>query len=135
MPLNGGDRQDAMMRIAQIPSRLLGLHSTSAMHQHACNNLKAVGDPVLHFLKKDRLLANEIIVFPSFGADERDVCYRQQEPDPVASTLVIEFARVQQQTTWAVACPDEVDLISLDLRAPRRGRPQQRAELRQGPFA
>ena len=61
--LNGGDRHDPVVRIAKVSSGLLGLHLAGALHQHARDDLEAVGDPMLHLLQKDRLLAKEIVLF------------------------------------------------------------------------
>ena len=92
------------MGIPQMSTRLLGLHPAGALHQHACDDLKAVGDPVLHLLQMDRFLANVFVLFSGFGANERDVRYRQQEPD-AERAAVIKFAGVQQQTSRLMALP------------------------------
>ena len=118
MALNGGDGHDPVVRIPKVSAGLLGLDLAGALHQHARNDLETVGDPVLHLLQKDRLLANEIVLLPSFGASECDVGYRQQEPDAVFIP-VFELARVQHEGSRCMALPDEVDLIGLDLGASR----------------
>jgi hypothetical protein len=39
-----------MVGIVQVASRLFGLYPLGAQHQYACDDLQAVGNPVLDFL-------------------------------------------------------------------------------------
>ena len=95
MPLHGGDRHDPVVRIVEMSAGLLGLHFAGALHQQTRDDLEAVGDPVLHFLQKDRLLANEFVFLQGLGAGERDVGYRDQQPDAFMIP-VFEQMRVHQ---------------------------------------
>ena len=88
---------------------------------------------MLHLLQMDRFLANVFVLFSGLGANERDVRYRQQEPD-AERAAVIELARVQLQTSRLMALPSQFDFVGLDLGVSRSGRFQQRGELRKRPF-
>jgi hypothetical protein len=44
------------------------LDLAGALHQHARDDLETVGDPMLHLLQKDRLLAKEFVLLSGFGA-------------------------------------------------------------------
>jgi hypothetical protein len=134
MALNRVDRHDPVVRILEMSPGLLGLDPAGALHQHARDDLETVGDPMLHLLQQDRLLANEIVLLPSLGASKRDVGYRQQEADVVRNPI-FELARVQHQGSSCLAHSNEVDLIGRDLGAPGRGGSQQGRELWQCPFA
>lgn len=103
------------------------------MHQYARNDLEAVGDPVLDLLQEERFLANEVVLLARFGASGRDVRYRQEEPDVIV-VPVVELVCVQDPLPRLVTFAGQFELIGLDLGCARRGRPQQRRELRDGPF-
>jgi hypothetical protein len=62
---------------------------------------------------------------PSLGARERDIGYRQQEANSVTIS-VIELARIQHEASRYMILSEKIDLIGLDLGAPRRGGSQQR---------
>ena len=93
MALNGGDGHDPVVRIPKVSTGLLGLNLPGALHQHARDDLETVGDPMLHLLQKNRFLAKEIIFLPSFSACDRDIGYRQQEPNLIRIPI-FEFAGV-----------------------------------------
>ena len=117
-----------------MPARLFGLHLTRALHQHARDDLQAVGDTVLQLLQQQALVANQILVQlprnPRFG----DIRNRQQQPDR-AALAIVQFVRVQHETARVLPFADQVELIILDLRQARRRGAQQRLQLRDRPFA
>jgi hypothetical protein len=53
--LHRGDGHQPAVRVVEVPSGLVGLHLAGGLHQDTGNNLKAVRNPVLNFLQKDRL--------------------------------------------------------------------------------
>lgn len=64
-----------------MPPSFVGLHLTSALHQHAGDDLKAVCHPVLDFLQQHRLVANEIILEAGLGARIRHVGDGEKQAD------------------------------------------------------
>jgi hypothetical protein len=63
--------------IVQVQANLLGLHGPRLEKKNASDNLKAVGDAMLHFLQQDFLLAKQIVFFPLSTAAVGYVFYRQ----------------------------------------------------------
>ena len=54
--LHGGHRHHPLMRVLQMQACLFRLYGACLEKQDAGNELEAVGDPVLHFLKQQLLL-------------------------------------------------------------------------------
>src|SRR3546814_13679363 len=67
--LKGRDRHYAVVGVVEMASCLLGLHPPRALHEHAGDDLAAVGNALLEFLEPDRLLAQKVIL--EFFADAR----------------------------------------------------------------
>src|SRR3546814_7389658 len=67
--LKGRDRHYAVVGVVEMASCLLGLHPPRALHEHAGDDLEAVGNAMLEFLEQDRLLAQQVIL--EFFADAR----------------------------------------------------------------
>ena len=83
-----------MMRVLKVSARLFRLHLAGALHQNACDDLEALGDPMLDFLQKYGLLANEIVLLPGFGSRKSNVGNREKEPD-AGVVAVVELAGVR----------------------------------------
>src|SRR3546814_20741895 len=49
--LKGRDRHYAVVGVVEIASCLLGLHTPRALHEHAGDDLEAVGNAMLEFLE------------------------------------------------------------------------------------
>ena len=47
--LHRGDRQDPMMGVLEVSASFVGLDLASRLHENACDDLEAVGDPMLDF--------------------------------------------------------------------------------------
>ena len=124
MALHGGDRHDPMMCVLKVSASFFGLHVAGGLHQHACDDLEAVGDPVLDFLEKYRLLPNEVIFLPSFGSGECHVGHREKEPNVVVIT-VVELAGVYDQVPRLPSLSDEINFVGGYFGAPRGSRLQQ----------
>src|SRR3546814_4278804 len=60
--LEAGDRHDPAVGIVEMAARLLWLHPPRALHEHAGDDLEAVGDAVLKLLEQDRLLAQQVVL-------------------------------------------------------------------------
>ena len=78
MLLQGGDGHDALMCVEQMGSGFLGLHLARALHENACDDLKGIGDPMLQFLKQNRLVSQQVVLvlsrsFFSFSAARASV--------------------------------------------------------------
>src|SRR4029079_6437576 len=71
-------RNDALVRVTQVLPDLLGLHRPSFEQKNACDNLKAVGNAVLHLLEQDFLLLKQFILFAINLAAPRHVLNRQK---------------------------------------------------------
>jgi len=77
LALNGGNRHDAVVGITEMSPGFIGLHLAGTLHQQACDDLEAVGDPVLDFLEKDGLLPDQIVFLPRLSPGECDVADRE----------------------------------------------------------
>jgi len=64
MLLNGGDRQDALMRVFQLQPRFLRLDGSRLDQQDAGDDLQAVGDAVLHLLQQHVLFPQQFLDLP-----------------------------------------------------------------------
>ena len=117
-----------------MAARLLGLDPPRALHQHAGDDLQAVGDAVLKLLQQDRLLAQQIVL--ELLADPRvgDVGHRDDQPD-IVGVAIVELAGVDHQAPADLAAALQVHLIGVDLGGAGGGGPEQRAELRHVPLA
>ena len=94
LPLHGGDRHHPVVGIAQMAARLFGADLAGALHQHAGDDLQAVGDPVLQLLQQDRLLAQQIVLELVADPGVGDVGDRQDQPD---------IGRVAKSSLWALS--------------------------------
>ena len=128
------DRHDPFVGIVQVASGLLGLHLARALHQHAGDDLKAVGDPVLKLLKKNRLLLQHIVFEPFGDARLCDIGHRYEKPD-VFPIAVFELLGIHDKTARFAALVLEIDLVALDRSIAGRRRFKERRQLRDVPFA
>ena len=91
-----------MMRVLKMPTSFFGLYPSGALHQNACDDLEAVGDPMLDFLEKDRLLANKSVLLTRFISGKCHVGKREKESD-AGAVPIRELAGVHHQAPWGVA--------------------------------
>ena len=73
------------MGVVEVTARFLGLNPAGALHEHACNDLKAVCNPVLDLLHEDGLFSSEVIFLSSVGPRMGHVSYCQQEANMIVS--------------------------------------------------
>ena len=57
--LKGGHRHHVMIGIVKMQARFFLLYVACALHQHAGNDLKAVGDAVMEFLEQNALFLQQ----------------------------------------------------------------------------
>ena len=69
--LHGGDRHDALMRIFQMDTCLLRLHRTRLHQKDACDDLQAIGNPVLQLFEQHALSVVAILPFRAPGCAAR----------------------------------------------------------------
>jgi hypothetical protein len=127
LALQGRDRHDAVVRIADLRTRLVGLHLARALHQHAGDDLQAVGDAVLQFLHQHLLFADHIVLLLFDPARVGDVL--DGDGDPRIGADIVEQMRVDDQLACVMAEPHQIHVIGRDRRVPRHGGAQQRAQL------
>ena len=70
-------RHDALVGVAQVQTSLLGLYGPRLEQKNACDDLKTVGDAMLHLLEQNSLLSQQLVFFPVGIAALRYVFYRQ----------------------------------------------------------
>ena len=113
MLLDGGDRQNALMRILQLQSRLLRLDGPRLDEEDAGDDLQAVGDAVLHLLQQHVLFPQQLLHLPLDGAPIGNVLECQQH-GAVGALLIKNLARIQEHDALTDRRKLAVDLISLD---------------------
>ena len=79
---------------------------------------------MLDLLQEYRLLADEIIFLPRFGAGEGHVRHGEKEPN-AAIVPIVEFAGVHHQVSRLRSLPGEIDFVGGYFSASRSGSPQQ----------
>ena len=133
LPLHGRDRHDPLVGVAQVVAALVRAHLAHPLHQHAGDDLQAVGCPVLDLLHQDRLVADEVILLPFAGTRVSDILNGQKQSDAVP-VAVVQTLGIQDQTP-PTARGLEIHLVGSDRGLTVRGCLQQRPELRHLPFA
>ena len=71
-------RHDALVGIAQMMASFFGLYGPRLEHENAGDDLKAVGDAVLHLLEQNLLLLKQVVLFALGLTAPRHVLYRQK---------------------------------------------------------
>lgn len=92
------------MGILQVAARFLRLNATGALHQHAGDDLKAVGDAVLDLLHQNGPFADEVVLEAGLGTRVGDVRDRKQEPNATLFA-VIQRPGVNNQVAARLARP------------------------------
>src|ERR1700688_3413214 len=128
MLLNGGDRQNALMRIFQLQPRLLRLDGSRLHEKDAGDDLQAVCDTVLYFVQQHVLFLHQILHLPLYGAPLGNVLECQQDSG-FSSGLIEHCARVQRHDASSDSGKLTVDFILLNSRVIRRDRFQQLTKL------
>src|SRR6476659_4959385 len=106
-------RYAALVGVLQVQANLLGLHGPCLEKKNACDNLKAVGDAMLHLLQQNFFLSKQLVFFPLSIAALSDVFYSQQEGSGRA-VLVAHFARVEEHHAASDGWEFVLHLIGLD---------------------
>ena len=133
LTLQGGNRYDAMMRIAELQARFFQLDPPRALHEHAGDDLEAVGDTVLQLLQENFLLLDQVVLDPGlqpFGSDVGDGQHHER-----LGAVVFQLLGVQDDACVRVARAREVHLIGIDGSRSCERRDQKRAKLRDVPLA
>ena len=121
MPLHGGNRQHALMRIFQLQPGLLRLDRARLDEQDAGDDLQAVGDPVLDLLQQHVLFPHQLLEPPLDRAPVGNVLEGKQDGG-MGALLVENLARVEQHG----APPDRgklaIDFVAFDCRLVCRDR-------------
>jgi len=68
MLLNGGDRDDPVVRVFQVTAGFLRLYRSSLQHDYARDDLQAVNNTMFLLLQKDLLLPYQIILLVFEGS-------------------------------------------------------------------
>ncbi len=106
-----------MTGILEMSADFLGLNAARALHEHAGNDLQTVGDPVLHLLQEDGLLANQIVFQTRFRAHLGHIGDGEKQADMVR-VAIFELSRVDDQVPRALEGTLQVDLVGIDRAAP-----------------
>ena len=103
------------MCVVKIKAGLVRLNLAGTLHQHAGNDLEAVGDPMLKFLEQDLLLAEQIV-----GAFLRSAIRRHvgdgDDDTRIGRARIVEALRVQDNRQSARR--DDQIIIAVDRRIP-----------------
>jgi hypothetical protein len=67
VPLNFGHRHDALVRVLQMSARFERRHSAGFDEENAGDDLKAIGDAMLHLLQQQILLTHQLIALALQG--------------------------------------------------------------------
>ena len=113
MLLNGGDRQNPLVRVLQLQSRLLRLDGSRLDEEDAGDDLQAVGDAVLHLVQQHIFFPQQLLHLPLYGATVGDVLECQQH-GAVGALFIKNLARIQEHDALADRRKLAVDLISFD---------------------
>src|SRR6476646_2710557 len=113
MLLHRRHRHDALVGVLQVQANLRGLHGPCLEQQNACDNLKAIGDAMLHLLQHALLLPEQIVFFPLGISALGYIFYRQQEGNGRA-VLVEHLSRVEEHHAAADGWEFVLNLIGLD---------------------
>jgi hypothetical protein len=70
-------RHDALVGIVQVQANLLGLHGPRLEQKNAGDDLKAVGDAMLHLLQQNFFLSKQLVFFLFGIAALGYIFYRQ----------------------------------------------------------
>jgi hypothetical protein len=111
--LNGCNRHDALVGILEMETRLFRLHGPRLEQKNAGDNLKAIGDAVLHFLEQNLLGLKQIVLFSIGLATTSHVLHCQQ--NGAGRTILIKYsAGVEQHHAAADRWELVLDLMGLD---------------------
>src|SRR6476619_3553126 len=113
MLLHRRHRHDALVGVLQVQANLGGLHGSCLEQENACDDLKTVGDAMLHLLHQHLLLPEQIVFFPLGISALGYIFYRQQEGSGRA-VLVEHLSRVEEHHAAADGWEFVLNLIGLD---------------------
>ena len=138
--LHRGHRHHPFVRVAQVLATFVGGDDPGLKQQDRGDDLQAVGDPVLHFLEQDALLAQQLLgLLQQFrlgalaDAAGGDVGEGQQDR-PVGAGLVEQHAGVEQHGASAQAGKVVLDLEVVHRRMLGKDRLQQDPQCRDIPL-
>jgi hypothetical protein len=100
--------------IVKMQTCFLGLNALRALHQDACDDLQAVGDPVLNFLKQHVLLTNEGVLL-LFGQSRCRHVGRGKHDSHLLGIEIVELIGAQGELAGGLTVADKVHLIGVDL--------------------
>jgi hypothetical protein len=115
------------MGVMKVDTGFIRLDPARTLHEHAGDNLEAVGDPMLKLLQQDARLADEVVLDLLGHARSGHVGDRQKQTNTVR-IAVVELVGVKHERGEALALPLQVHLIAVNLCSTRPGRPEQRIE-------
>ena len=110
--LQGGHRHYPVVGVGEVKPRFVRTDLASALQDHAGDDLEAVGDTVLHFLKQDRLFPQQVVLELGGEARIRDVRDGQKHI-AVSRVAVVELLGVEDQAArLAPAMPEPTMAMS-----------------------
>ena len=110
--LHGGNRQDPLVRVFQMKTRLFRLHRARLHQNDAGDDLQAVGNSVLQFLEQGVFLPQQLVLFALQDAPLGDVLHAEQNRRAGAA-LVEHLAGVQAHRAESDAGEFMLDFIAL----------------------
>ena len=124
---------NALMRIFQLQSRFLRLDGPRLHEKDAGDDLKAVGDTVLHLLQQHILFPQQLLHLFLNGTPVRNVLEGQQ-CGGMSAGLIEHLARIQEHDAPPNSGEITIDFVSLDRRMILGDRFQNCAKLRDIPL-
>ena len=116
--LHRGHRHDALVGVAEVRPRLLRLHGPGLEQKNAGDDLKTVGNAVLHLLEQNFLCLKQFVLFAISLTTSRHVLYRQKNGRG-RTIFVKHSASIDQHHASADRGEFVLDLIGLDRAALR----------------
>ena len=126
-------RHDALVGILEVETRLLRLHGPSLEQKNAGDDLKTVGNAVLHLLEQNFLWLKQLVLFAISLTAPSHVLNRQKNGGG-RTVFVKHSAGIEQHHASADRREFVLDLISLDGAALRNDVFEERAEPRNVPL-
>src|SRR5580704_19207914 len=139
--LHGSNRQDTLVRVFQMKTRLFRLHRTRLHQNDARDDLQAIGNSVLQFLKQrvflsqqPVLLSQQLVLFALQDAPLSDILHAEQN-GRAGAALVENLTGVQAHRARSEARELVLDFIALHHALLGNNFFQQHAKLRNVPLS
>src|SRR5580658_10291044 len=139
--LHGSNRQDTLVRVFQMETRLFRLHRACLQQNDACDDLQAIGNSMLQFLEQRLLLpqqpvllSQQFVLFALQDAPFGDILHAEQN-GRAGAALVEHLAGVQAHRARSETGELMLDFIALHYALLGNNFFQQDAKLRNVPLS